>query len=185
MQAELIQASGKHKAKADESKDLAELTGTIYQLSKGVKSGGASDDLCDALEDLHIDPGQQPSKSSVEAANTWFSLEDDQETAEAIALDLQADILSDCNEDSVDENNGGEDSGDSGCEDESRESEAVVRPPPYAEVAEEFSTLEAKARSSGMEDVSFHLEKARMAWIRAHASSKKGQQQDIRSFFDT
>ena len=45
-----------------------------------------------------------------------------------------------------------------------------------------FSTLEAKARSSGM---SFHLEKARMAWIRAHASSKKGQPQDIRSFLDT
>ena len=185
MQAELIQASCKHKAKADESKDRAELTGTIYQLSKGVKSGGASDDLCDALEALHIDPGQQPSKSSVEAANTWFSLEDDQETAEAIALDLHVEILSHRSEDSVDENNGGEDSGDSGCEDESRESEAVVRPPPYAEVAEEFSTLEAKARSSGMEDVSFHLEKARMAWIRAHASSKKGQQQDIRSFFDT
>ena len=71
------------------------------------------------------------------------------------------------------ENNGGEDSGDSGCEDESRESEAVVRPPPYAKVAEEFSTSEAKA-SSGMEDVSVHLEKARMTWIRAHASSKKG-----------
>ena len=114
MQAELIQASGKHKAKADVSKDLAELTATIYQLSKGVRSGGASDDLCDALEDLHIDPGQQPSKCSVEAANTWFSLEDDQETAEAIALHLRADILSDCNEASVDENNGGEDSGDSG-----------------------------------------------------------------------
>ena len=65
------------------------------------------------------------------------------------------------------------------------ESEAVARPPPYAEVAEEFSTLEAKARSSGMEDGSFHLGKARTAWIRAHASSKKGQQQDIRSFFDT
>ena len=31
----------------------------------------------------------------------------------------------------------------------------------------------------------FTLKKARMAWIRAHASSKKGQQQDIRSFFDT
>ena len=77
--------------------------------------------LCDALEALHIDPGQQPSKSSVEAANTWFSLEDDQETTVAIALDLQADILSDCNEDSLlDENNGGEDSGNSGCEDESR-----------------------------------------------------------------
>ena len=107
MQAELIQASCKHKAKADESKDRAELTGTIYQLSKGVKSGGASDYLYDALEARQIDPGQQPSKSSVEAANKWFSLEDDQETAEAIALDLQADILSDCNEDSVDENNGG------------------------------------------------------------------------------
>ena len=80
------------------------------------------------------------------------------------------------------EDNGGEDSGDSGREDESRESEAVVRPPPYTEVEEEFSTLEAKARSSGMEDVSFHLEKARTAWIRAHASSKKGQQQNIRSF---
>ena len=79
------------------------------------------------------------------------------------------------------ENNGGEDSGDAGREDESRESEAVVRPPPYTEVEEEFSTLEAKARSSGMEDVSFHLEKARMAWIRAHASSKKSRQQDIRS----
>ena len=93
MQAELVQASGKRKAKADESKDLTELTGTIYHLSKGVKSGGASDDLCDALEALRIDPGQQPSKSSVEAANTWFSLEDDQETAESISLDLQADIL--------------------------------------------------------------------------------------------
>ena len=127
-------------------------------LSKGVKSGGASDDLCDALEALHIDPGQQPSKSSVEAANTWFSLEEDQETAEAIALDLQADMLSDCNEDSTDENNG-EDSGDSGCEDESRESKAVVRPPPYAEVAEEFSTLEAKARSSGMETCLFTLKR--------------------------
>ena len=65
MQAELALPSGKHKAKADESKDLAELTCTIYQLSKGVKSGGASDDLCDALEALHIDPGQQPSKRSV------------------------------------------------------------------------------------------------------------------------
>ena len=61
MQAELIQASGKHKAKADESKDLADLTGIMYQLSKGVKTGGASDDLRDALEALHIDPGQQPS----------------------------------------------------------------------------------------------------------------------------
>ena len=129
-------------------KRQAELTCTIYQLSKGVKNGGASDDRCDALEALHIDPGQQPSKSSAEAANTWFSLKDDQETAEAIALDLQADILSVCNENSVDENNGGEDSGDSGCEDKCRESEAVVRPPPYAEVAEEVSTLEAKARIS-------------------------------------
>ena len=54
------------------------------------------------------------------------------------------------------------------------------------EVADEFCTLEANARSSGMEDVSFHSsERARMAWIRAHASRKKGQQQDIRSFFDT
>ena len=101
MQAELALPSGKHKAKADESKDLAELTCTIYQLSKGVKSGGASDDLCDALEALHIDPGQQPSKRSVETVNTWLSLEDDQETAEAIALDLHADILSVCNEDSL------------------------------------------------------------------------------------
>ena len=57
------------------------------------------------------------------------------------------------------ENNGGEDSGDSGCEDESRESEAVVRLPPYAEVAEEFSTLEAKARSSGMETCLFTLKR--------------------------
>ena len=85
-----------------------------------------------------------PAAQQPAGANTWFSLEDDQETAEAIALDLQADILSDCNDDSVDENNGGEDSGDSGCDDESGESEAVVRPPPYAEVAEEFRTLEAK-----------------------------------------
>ena len=60
-----------------------------------------------------------------------------------------------------------------------------MKPPPYAEVAEEVSTLEVKARISGMEDVSFHLAKARMAWIRAHASSKKGQHQDIRIFFDT
>lgn len=182
MQAELVQANGKSNAsKADESRELDELTGMIHRLSMGVKNGDALDDLCDALEGLQVAPGQQPSKHSIAAANTWFSLEDDQETIEAIALDLQATILGDCEGGIVN----GEGSGDSDSEVESRESEAVVRPPSYATVAEEFGKLEATARSSGMEDVSFYLEKARMAWIRGHASSSKGTQQDIRSFFDT
>jgi hypothetical protein len=45
-----------------------------------------------------------------------------------------------------------------------------------------FGDLEARAETSDMQDVSYHLRKAKMAWMRAYGSTK-ARQGDIRDFF--
>lgn len=71
------------------------------------------------------------------------------------------------------------DSGEAGNV-EGRISEVIVKPPPTVPVAEELRKMEATARKKCMDDVSFHVEKQRMAWIAAQARSNKHQRQDIR-----
>ncbi|CAM9672359.1 unnamed protein product [Choristocarpus tenellus] len=73
---------------------------------------------------------------------------------------------------SNDEKEGGED--DSGRR-------KVEVPPPYSELSSHFHHLETIAKKYGMQEAAFHIEKARMAMINAHAS-KPVQQTDIRAF---
>ena len=54
-------------------------------------------------------------------------------------------------------------------------------PPPYAEISSSFGLLEKAVEEGGDNNAAFHLQKARMAFIEAHAS-KPVRQADI-SFF--
>ena len=54
-------------------------------------------------------------------------------------------------------------------------------PPPYAEISSSFGLLDNAAEEGGNDNAAFHLQKARMAFIEAHAS-KPVRQADI-SFF--
>ena len=58
---------------------------------------------------------------------------------------------------------------------------AVTPPPPYDQLSPHFIHLEGAAQSSGNEDALFHLKKAKMAMISAHASVR-ARQADLRGF---
>ena len=64
----------------------------------------------------------------------------------AFQLDLQDEILSECAGDGMEGNEGGGSSSDSKAGDDI---ETFVEPPPYADVAEQFNTLEAKFSCTG------------------------------------
>ena len=54
-------------------------------------------------------------------------------------------------------------------------------PPSYVELSSHFVSLESAAEACGNGDASFYLQKARMSFIKAHAS-KPVQQADMRQF---
>lgn len=72
---------------------------------------------------------------------------------------------------------------DSSDDEESGDDEPAVRggvaPPPYAELSSHFGALETAAEGSGNHEAAFHLQKAKMAMIAAHAS-KPARQADMR-----
>ena len=116
---------------------------------------------CEALEALSVEPGRRPSQQSINAAEEWISIEDDQEAVEAIRLDCQDELIGDDTDDG--ECGGGEssksagskrqDSGDTvddlGLGDtEGPESLEDFSLTPFAEIAESLSILEAVAEKS-------------------------------------
>ena len=54
-------------------------------------------------------------------------------------------------------------------------------PPAYVELSTHFVSLESAAEACGNGDASLHLQKARMSFIKAHASTAV-QQADVRQF---
>ena len=54
-------------------------------------------------------------------------------------------------------------------------------PPAYVELSSHFVSLESAAEACGNDDASFYLQKARMSFIKVHAS-KPAQQADMRPF---
>ena len=49
------------------------------------------------------------------------------------------------------------------------------RPPPYTKVASQFGDLEGEAEKCNMAEVSYHLRKAKMAWMREFGLRKRKQ----------
>ena len=52
---------------------------------------------------------------------------------------------------------------------------AAPAPPPYANVANHFGELEDTAEKCRMSEVSFHLRKAKLAWMSAYGSRETKQ----------
>ena len=49
------------------------------------------------------------------------------------------------------------------------------RPPPYTKVARQFGDLEGEAEKCNMAEVSYHLRKAKLAWMREFGLRKRKQ----------
>ena len=49
------------------------------------------------------------------------------------------------------------------------------RPPPYTKVASQFGDLEGEAEKCNMAEVSYHLRKAKLAWMREFGLRKRKQ----------
>lgn len=61
------------------------------------------------------------------------------------------------------------------CKVQCTRAEVSPRPPPYTKVARQFGDLEGVAERCGMTEVSYHLGRAKLAWMSAFASKKTRQ----------
>lgn len=181
IQAEFTNAwgeSAKGKVGASPLENLGDLLKVMADLSLGIKGGHGDKEMCDALSALRMKSGEKPLKKSLSAAETWISIEDDDEVRTALRLDLWDELIGEGERESVG-GTGELEVGVSGEEDDElpdgmgASGEAAILPPPsYTDVAENFGALEDAASASGMHDVLFYLRKAKLAWMRA--SSKTG-----------
>lgn len=187
MAAELTKQHGKAQVDIAEP-DLKALTETVNTLSTSVSdaqqqgSGVVDDEIAELLAELNIEPGKPLGGQAVSALQEWGTIEDDDEVVEALRLDAADDmtaLLAGARISSgYDEDDETEDGG--GGENTGRERRA---PPAYGELSAHFGVLESAADESGNGDAAFHLQKAKMAMIAAHAA-KGVRQTDMREFVE-
>ena len=129
---------------------------------------------------LNIIPGECADEGAIEVAQVWATAEDQEDVVEAMRLDAVNEMTEQLEGTGV----RGVDSTDDEKEDgdDERTGRRGTVPPPYAEIPTSFGLLEMAAEEGGNDNVAFHLHKARMAFIQAHAS-KPVRQADIRASF--
>ena len=136
-------------------------------------------ELVDLLANLNIIPGECADKAAIEVAQVWATVEDREDVVEAMRLDTVDEMTGQLRGTGV----GGVDSTDDekeGGADE-RTGRGGTVPSPYAEISSRFGLLERAAEKGG-NDNAFHLQKARISFIEAHAS-KPVRQADRKGFF--
>ena len=116
----------------------------------------------------------------MDAVERWLSVEGNEEVAKGIVADtvedlcdenlVQLDLVSDDDVDEAEQGKAGQSSG-----------AAAPPPPAYSGVAEHFCELEDNAETCGMSEVSYHLRKAKLAWMSAYGS-KETKQTCMRDF---
>ena len=90
-----------------------------------------------------------------------------------ICLELFAPLNVDCDDDDESNSAGVEGGASAGEKDQSTQPGAVLpRPPPYASVADDLGKLEEVAERCHMPTVSYHLRKAKLAWMAEYGSRK-------------
>ena len=138
-------------------------------------------EIVDLLANLDITPGETAAETSVQAAQRWASIEDEEDIIEAQRLDQADSVTRVLNGLSVD----WEDSSDSEDEegDDGNTRGGGAEPPSYAEVSQHFAPLESYAAASGLNEAGYFLQRARMLMIEAHVS-KPSRQTDVRAYFD-
>lgn len=176
---------GKHgKVGRVGSKDpVEELTETFNKVSTRVaatKDCGSppTEEIIDLLADLDMNPGEAADEAAIEGLKEWATFEDQEDVVEALRLDALDEMTEHLNgtytkEVGVSDDEGGSDGESSGG--------GGIEPPPYSQLSQHFGPLERAAGESGNSEAAFHLQKAKMAMIKAHAS-KPVRQSDMREF---
>ena len=136
--------------------------------------------MVNLLANLNIIPAECADEAAIEAAQVWATVEDQEDVVETMRLDAVDEMTEQLEGTGV----GGVDATDDEKEDGDNERTGCgsTVPPPYAEISSSFGLLERAAYGGGNDNAAFHLQKARMAFIEAHAS-KPVRQADIRVFF--
>lgn len=110
---------------------------------------------------------------ALQGVQAWFGVEEDADVVGAVVQDLKDDLQ-----------DGFHSEPNIGSDDDEADPSAAVnylctqpehsyRPPPYTDVARQFGNLEEAAGRCNMPEVSYHLRKARLAWMRDYASRTK------------
>ena len=153
---------------------------------KKTQESGSRKRLSFEEKQLEIVPGRPAPPAAVVAAQSWATLEDQEDIAEALAADAKdaltermAGIVAEEIDPSDDEKELNE-SGDA----ESGGGRKVEAPPPYSDLSSCFGPLEQKAESAGNSEAAHFLRKAKMAFLAAHAA-KPTRQADIRMFSES
>lgn len=175
---------GQAGSKCPAKDPVEELADTINKVSSRVAEandpGSPPDkEIVDLLANLDMNPGEAAGEAAIKAVNEWATFEDQEEVLEAFRQDAMDDMTEHLNGTFIADADA--------SDDEEEESQgdggggAGIEPPPYSELSQPFGSLERAARLSGNRDAAFHLQRAKMAMIKAHAS-KPVRQSDMREF---
>ena len=188
MEDALAAAHGKARTTGEDPavKGLTNILNTMSSRVHEAQQQGVSigdTEIVDLLANLDITPGKPAAESSVLAAQTWASIEDQEDVVEAVRLDQAEDVAAVLRGLPVegDESSGSEE-GEEDDEDGSMGG-GGAEPPPYAELSQHFAPLESCAAGCGLNEVSYLLKRARMLMLEAHAS-KPSRQAEGRAFFE-
>lgn len=131
------------------------------------------EEFVDAVANLRIIPGREPSRNPLQAVKAWICTEDDEEIIRALHNDLADDLLDESVE-QVKEVIDSDDDGILGIEGGERAVSSTPsgsRPlPPFPTVVNICVDLEDLAMQSGERDVIHYLGKANLAWLRVSTS---------------
>ena len=175
---------GRAGSKGPVKDPVKELADTINEVSSRVAEandpGSPPDkEIVDLLANLDINPGQAAGEAAIKAVNEWATFEDQEDVVEAFRQDTMDEMTEQLNGTFV------EDAGVSDDDEEESEGEgaggAGREPPPYSQLSQHFGPLERAAGESDNDEAAFHLQKAKMAMIKAYAS-KPVRQSDMREF---
>ena len=118
--------------------------------------------------------GVKPNTGSMDAVERWLSVEENEEIAKGIVADMVEDL---CDENLVQLDLASDDDVDEAKQGEAGQSSGAAAPPPPAHsgVAEHFCEHEDTAETCGMSEASYHLRKAKLAWMSAYGSRETKQ----------
>ena len=161
------------------------LAKTLNNVSVRVRQAGeqgslvTDTELVDLLASLNIIPRECADEAAIEAAQVWATVGDQEDVVKTRRLNAVDEMTEQLEGTGV----GGVDSIDNEKEDDENDRTGCggTVPSPYAEISSSFSLLERVAEEGGNDNATFHLQKARMAFIEARAS--RPVRQADKSFF--
>ena len=111
----------------------------------------------------------------MDAVEEWLTIDSQEEVMKVVVDDLKEDIFAESLDNLADQIlDSDDDDADSSAGDKSQAVD-TPRPPPYTKVASQFGDLEGEAEKCNMAEVSYHLRKAKLAWMREFGLRKRKQ----------